>query len=330
MRWSHSILASLVISLVLFIASAPLLAWGCKGHQTVALIAEKHLTPEAKEFVEKLLRENPAEPQSGRYCGGPDFGLLAAASNWPDDIRRQRPETAPWHYINIPRGAAQLPLSEFCGDRGCVTSAIAEQLVILKDPNSAPATRADAIRFIVHFVGDLHMPLHASDNNDLGGNCVPVKYLRRPPAQHNNSYSPNLHAIWDVAILERDMEGAESPEYANYLEQRFSAKLEIWGKAGIHIDDWTWESHDAAESLAYAELVPKIPIESPVPTHKCTDANHIGDRMLALHVSAEEAYQSKAAPLVEERLVQAGIRLALILNETASRSASAIPASPHN
>jgi S1/P1 Nuclease len=307
----------LVSALAFLLAPNPVCAWGCKGHQSIALIAEKHLTPEAKEFVEKLLRENPVDPQTGRYCGGPDLGLLAAASTWADDIRRQRPETAPWHYINIPRGAARGPLRGYCGDRDCVTKAIAEQLAILKDGAVEPGKRAEALRFVIHLVGDLHMPLHASDNNDLGGNCVPLKYLRRSPRENRNTFSPNLHSLWDVTILERDMEGAEPPEYAGYLEEVFGAKMEIWRKAGIQVDDWAWESHDWAESVAYGDLTPKIPVETPVAVRNCTDANHIGERMLALHVSAGDAYQSAAAPIVEERIAQAGVRLAVMLNDAA-------------
>ncbi len=249
-----SCLISLIFVLALLFAPAPLCAWGCKGHQTIALIAEKHLTPEAKEFVEKLLRENPADSQSGHYCGGPDFGLLAAASNWADDIRRQHADTAPWHYINIPRGATHGPLQEYCGDRGCITKAIADQFAVLKDGTAASEKRAEALRFVIHFIGDLHMPLHTSDNNDLGGNCVPLKYLRRNPEEYRNTYSPNLHSLWDVAILERDMEGAEAPEYANYVEEVFRAKIETWRNSGIHVDDWVWESHDLAESVAYGGL----------------------------------------------------------------------------
>lgn len=305
--------------IVFFLASgfgaAPLRAWGCRGHQAIALIAEKHLNPETRKFLETLLRENPVDPQLNRYCGGPDFGLLAAASTWPDDIRRQRPDTAPWHYINIPRGATHKPLEEFCGDRGCITRAIIGQLAVLQDKSADAAKRAEALRFIIHFVGDLHMPLHAADNNDLGGNCVPVNYFHRRPSEHNHSFAPNLHSLWDVAILERDMEGAEPPEYAAYLDDLFSAKVDTWRKAGVHIDDWAWESHDLAESVAYGELVPKISVESPVATRSCTDANQVGERMLALHLTAAEAYQSSAAPVVEQRIAQAGVRLALILND---------------
>jgi hypothetical protein len=291
-------------------------AWGCKGHQTVALISERHLTPEARQFVEKLLEENPVDPQVKRYCGSAIRDLLADGSTWPDDVRNER-KNGQWHYIDIPRGAPRLPLAEYCDAEGCVTKAIAEQWAVLKDGHAEPRKRAEALRYLVHLVGDLHMPLHASTNNDLGGNCVPVHYLRRWPHQSRDSFSPNLHAIWDTAILERDMEGADPAEFADYLEQSFSSELEHWQKAGIHIEDWTWESHDLAESLAYGGLKPLVPVETPVSVQSCSDDNHIGERLFRMQFTAGQAYQDAAAAVVEKRLVQAGVRLAMILNDAA-------------
>jgi hypothetical protein len=289
-------------------------AWGCKGHQTVALIAEMQLTPEARKFVNKLLTENPVDPQLKRFCGNSSKDLMADVSTWPDDVRGTL-ENGPWHYIDIPRGAARGPLAQFCGNDGCITQAIAEQLAILRDKNAEPRLRADALRYLIHFVGDLHMPLHASTNNDEGGNCTPVKYLRRAPQEVNGSFTPNLHAVWDTAIVERDMEGAEPPEYAAYLSRVFSTEISKWQAAGIHVDDWTWESHELAESAVYGELVPKVPVEVPAPVHSCADANHIGQRMLHLNLDASEHYQQVAAPIIERRIAQAGVRLAMILNE---------------
>jgi nuclease S1 len=304
----------LLVSAVFAAHSA--LAWGCKGHQTVALLAERNLTPEARQFVEKLLSENPVDPKLKRYCGGATRDLLADSSTWPDDVRNDA-KNGPWHYIDIPRGAPHGPLAPFCGNEGCVTKAIAEQLAILKDKTAAAGKRADALRYIIHFVGDLHMPLHATTNNDEGGNCVPVRYFRRKPHEFHNSYTPNLHAVWDTAILERDMEGAEPAEFAEFLTQVFSNDIPKWQSAGIHVEDWAWESHDLADSLVYGQLTPSVPVESPVAVHSCADDNNIGDRMLHLQVSIGEKYQQVTAPVVEQRIAQAGIRLALILNEAA-------------
>ena len=101
-------------------------AWGCKGHQTVALIAEKHLTPEARQMVLKLLGDNPMDPKLRRWCGNATTDLMVDASTWPDDVRNER-QNGPWHYIDIPRGKHKGELDEFCGTDGCVTRAIEEQ-----------------------------------------------------------------------------------------------------------------------------------------------------------------------------------------------------------
>jgi hypothetical protein len=304
----------LLLPFVLSVGGQTSWAWGCKGHQTVAWIAEKQLTPQARKFIERLLSENPVDPELKRYCGNPPHDPMADASTWPDDVRSTR-RNGPWHYIDIPRGVSRGPLAPFCGSQSCVTQAIADQLAILKDKDADPRLRADAVRYLIHFVGDLHMPLHASTNNDEGGNCVPVRYLRRRVQGHDGSFTPNLHSLWDTTLVERDMEGAEPPEYAEFLEQAFSSDFSKWQAAGIHVDDWAWESHDLAESMVYGQLVPKVPVEAPVTVHSCNDANDIGERMLRLDLFAGQGYQDSAAPIIERRIAQAGVRLAMILNQ---------------
>ena len=300
--------------LTALLVSSPVFAWGCKGHQTVALIAEKHLTPEARQLLETLLKENPIDPQLKRNCGPFPSSLLADSATWPDDVRNTL-KNGPWHYIDIPRGAPRAPLSTFCGESGCVTQAIAEQLAILKNPQADPHKRADAARYIIHFVGDLHMPLHATTNNDQGGTCVPVRFFRRNPREHNHSYTPNLHSVWDTAILERAMEGADPSEYAEFLDQFYSPQAEAWMQAGVHVEDWAWESHDLAETMVYGNLVPTDPIEPLAPVQTCADNNNVGERMFKLHFAVGAIYQDAAAPVVEKRVAQAGVRLAMLLNE---------------
>jgi hypothetical protein len=313
------LLASIVLGASL---TAPLAhAWGCKGHQSVALIAEKYLTAEAQEFVFGLLRANPIDPKLKRYCGTAVNDPLGDASTWADDVRADR-KNGPWHYIDIPRGAPNSPLERFCGNEGCVVSAIAEQVTILKDKTADGAKRADALRYLIHFVGDLHQPLHCATNADEGGNCVPLKYLRREPNERGHGFAPNLHSVWDSAILERDSEGADPAEYADTLVARFASSIEAWQKAGIHVDDWAWESHGYAESTAYGGLLPKVSIEPNVAVHSCADDNQIGQRLLHQHITAGEAYQQQAGAVVERRVAQAGIRLALILNDAAQKHAS--------
>jgi len=306
----------LLCVLVLLFWPAAAQAWGCKGHQTVALIAEKHLTPETRQWVEKLLSENPIDPKLNRYCGGAVRDAMADSATWADDVRGER-KNGPWHYIDIPRGSKRGPIEPFCGAAGCVTKALSEQLAILKDKNAEAAKRADALRYVIHFVGDLHQPLHTTTNADEGGNCVPLKYFRRNAHEHNHSFSPNLHSIWDTAIPERDAEGADSSEYADMLDALFAADIEGWQKAGIHVEDWVWEGYDFAESVVYGDLTPKIAIEPNVAVHSCSDDNNIGERLLRQNIVAGEAYQEKAAPVAEKRIAEGGIRLAMILNDAA-------------
>lgn len=310
---------------LLFISSlapAPADAWGCKGHQVVALLAEKHLTPHAREMVKKILADAPIDPNLSRYCKEGSIDAMADASTWPDDIRSQRPETSPWHYIDIPLGTpfgeARHDLEKFCPKEGCVISAIQENLKTLRSPEASASEKADALRFLIHFVGDIHQPLHAISNNDLGGNCVPVAFFDELPQLRNQQleiYSPNLHAVWDTNILEKDTSGKTVDQLASELNESFRGKIAQWEKAKPEIDAWAWESHLLALKGAYGKLPVHITAESPQSVMSCTDDNDISARMLKLDEHVSGQYQAIAAPIVRARLAQGGARLAAVLNQ---------------
>jgi hypothetical protein len=308
--------------LALLLMNAPVAsAWGCKGHQTVALLAEKHLTPEARQMVQKLLGDSPVDPKLKRWCGNATTSLIVDASTWPDDVRNER-KNGPWHYIDIPRGKHKGELNEYCGAEGCVTRAIEEQRAILKDKSADPLKRSEAIRYLIHFVGDMHQPLHAINNADNGGNCVPVKYFRHEPLvnplhSEREDYSPNLHQVWDTEIVERDMEISNPFRYADELDEKFHAESAAWEASGIHIDNWAWESHERAETAVYDAFPEKIGIEPDLKLKSCAENNHIGKRMFEKHLAVGEAYQTNAAKAAETALAQAGVRLAMILNDAA-------------
>ena len=293
-------------------------AWGCKGHEAVAALAEKHLTPQAKTALLTLLTANPIDPQLRRYCGQTGLDPFVDASTWADDQRSKDPSTAPWHFIDIPLSATHGSAMAFCGKDGCALQAIADQLAILKDKNASAPKRADALRFVIHFVGDLHQPLHSSTNNDRGGNCVPVKYFtRNPHATHHDSYTPNLHHVWDTEIPESQMLGADPAEFADTLDAEFESSFGPWQQPGMKLEDWAWESHDHARKAAYGAFATPIPVEADAPVNSCADDNNVGQRMLHDHLVIGEAYRAQAGSVAEERLAQAGIRLAMILNEAA-------------
>jgi nuclease S1 len=315
-------IALLAGALALLMLTAPVAnAWGCKGHQTVAAIAEKHMTPEARQMVQKLLGDNAIDPKLKRWCGNATTDPMVDASTWPDDVRNER-KNGPWHYIDIPRGKHKGELDEYCGAEGCVTRAIAEQRAILKDKSADSVKRAEAIRYLVHFVGDLHQPLHAINNADNGGNCVALKYFRHDPLPNaihpeREDYSPNLHQIWDTEIVERDMEISNPLRYADELDEKFHAERAAWEAAGIHVDNWAWESHERAETAVYDALPEKMGIEPDLKLKSCAENNHMGKRMFEKHLAVGEVYQNNGAKVAEMSLAEAGVRLAMILNDAA-------------
>jgi hypothetical protein len=312
------------IALVGFAYAPAAHAWGCKGHQTVAYLAELHLTPEAKQMVHQLLTENPIDPALKRWCGSGGLDEMADSATWADDYRdldrtvNKSHPTSEWHYIDIPLGAAKDQMEQFCAPGGCLTKAITEQMAILKDKNASAPNRAMALRFILHFVGDLHQPLHASDNDDHGGNCVPLKYFRRNPHLRKGSYAPNLHHIWDTEMVESEMLGADPSEFAETLDAQFSSYFAAWQQGGIRVDAWAWESHEHAVDTAYGALPVKVAVEpAGVSVKSCTDDDNIEDRMLHKHIVVGSAYQDISQSVIEERLALGGIRLAMILNDVA-------------
>ena len=305
----------------LILTAPPANAWGCKGHQTVALIAEKHLTPEARQLVQQILGDNPMDPKLRRWCGNATTDLMVDASTWPDDVRNER-RNGPWHYVDIPRGKPKGELDGYCGPEGCVTRAIEEQRAILKDKFADSLKRAEAIRYLVHFVGDLHQPLHAITNADNGGNCVPVKYFRHDPLLNplhpeREDYSPNLHQLWDTEIVERDMEISNPLRYPDELDAKFRAESAAWEAAGIHVDIWAWESHERAETAVYNAFPEKIGIQPDMKLKSCAENNHMGKRMFEKHLAVGQTYQSNVAKVAETALAEAGVRLAMILNDAA-------------
>jgi hypothetical protein len=292
--------------------------WGCKGHQIVALVAEAHLNPRARAMAFKILSDSPISPALSRYCKEPGLDPFVDSSTWADDERTVLPNTAPWHFVDIPRGARESSISEYCPPAtGCITTALTSQFGILRDANATAQARADALRFVIHFVGDIHQPLHDTTNNDRGGNCVPVAFFDHPPRETNptrESYNPNLHEVWDVEIIERFLNGQTPQQFADELETSFQAQMPVWQSQPANFTSWAWESHQLAESTSYGRLQTKIAIETPRPVESCADDDHISTRMLHLNENLAAEYQDAATPVVREQLARAGIRLAALLN----------------
>jgi len=308
------------ILLVAFIVSripSCAFGWGCEGHQMVALIARAHLTPAVSAAVDELLRQSPIDPALTRFCQDRPADLMADAATWADDSKNQE-KTSVWHYVDIPLSVVAVtsvdpwcppigPSVEGKNRPGCVTDAVEYELGILRDKSRSGAERATALRYVIHFVGDIHQPLHDEDNDDQGGNCTAIQFFAEDrPA--------NLHAIWDYKLIQREMtqDHLTQPAYAAALDSRFSAKYAAVAKAKA--DDpvaWAWEAHGIAISIAYGLLQPRIPLETPDPKAVCAAER---EKVQGLHIAVGDAYFAKAMAVIDEQLATAGFRLALLLN----------------
>lgn len=285
----------------------------------IALIARAHLTPAVSAAVDDLLRANPISDTLNRFCQDRPNDLMADAATWADDAKNQE-KTAVWHYIDIPRSVvAVTSLDPWCppigpsvdgkNRPGCITKAIDYELAILQDKSRPSAERAVALRYVIHFLGDIHQPLHDVDNNDQGGNCTAMQFF-------TEDRPTNLHAIWDYKLIQRELEKDKLTQaaYAASLNSRFAPKYSAL--SGAKADDpnaWAWETHAIALSNTYGNLEPGIPVATPDPQSVC---NLERDKVTALHIRIGDAYFAKAMPVIDERLATAGFRLALVLNET--------------
>ena len=314
-------LTARLLALACLLLFPPLRAWGwgCDGHQAVALIAERHMTAHARRAADALLQRAPIAPSLGRFCSSQGLDPLTDASTWADDVRSVRPETGAWHYIDIPREAPRSAVTASCpAPEGCVVGALQEQIAVLRSASDDPRTRADALRFVIHLVADLHQPLHCVTNNDMGGNCVPIDFFDTAPMEKDllrESYSPNLHSIWDSALIQRIRGNATVALWAASLDHDFHARADGWEKEGINLSAWAWESHQLADSMAYGRLPVPDPVEKPQLVRSCADDRHVSSRLLRLHERISEPYLNAVAPTVNQQIAQAGVRLAMLLNQ---------------
>jgi nuclease S1 len=327
----RSLRRRLAFMALLSIAGGRAFGWGCSGHQVVALIAEKQLSAGARRAALELLSGTPIDPALKRFCGRTTLGPLADSATWADDYRDQDPATYNWHFVDIPLNVTSKPgPHEYC-EEGCVTDAIEKQIAVLRSATSPPEERAKALRFIVHFVGDMHQPLHDTSNNDRGGNCVPVSFLEWEPKQdEKGNYAPNLHSLWDNGIVERhggirrESHDADVARFASDLTRRYGTQIARWKASAIDVPAWAWEGQQLAVTVTYGKLPVRIVPEALVSVSSCADADNIGQRMLALHERVGPSYLAAVSPVIERQLVKAGARLARILNA----ALAPVPASP--
>ena len=267
-------LASSVAISIAFLLPPALLAWGPEGHEVVAALAQSLLSDPAKAGVQSVIGNS----------------TLSSVSNWADQVRSQRDETYNWHFVDIPKSAASfsedrdcfLPTNGHAGaatdHHNCVVDRITLFKQILADTTRAPQDRQEALKFIVHFVADVHQPFHAV-GDEAGGNRVLITEFGS--TQCNGNRPCNLHGAWDSGMIEHT--GMNRDAYVQHLQQFIGAThLVASGNPG----DWANESHLAGQ------------------TAWLDDGGVIDD-----------AYYNTQIQVVDKRLALAGLRLAALLED---------------
>jgi len=272
-----------LIVLIPSLAAVPAHAWGDLGHRLVGELAQPLLTQRAAAGVAELLQGEP-DP------------TLAGVANWADTMRATDPErfqvTSRWHYVNFTSGSCHFDEQRDCKDGACVIGAIETQRRLLADRTQPLDVRRDALKFIVHLVGDVHQPLHASDRTDRGGNDFPV-VLRTaiPPEEYARAnyqdgvMQTQLHSVWDHYVLASA--GMTSAQYA----ARLATAMRLPGSSQGGPRAW------AVESCRLVDRHSLYP-----PAH-----------------DLDENYLEGMRPLAERRVRLAAGRLARLLNEVFAR-----------
>jgi hypothetical protein len=269
--------------LALTLLSTNAFAWGPTGHRVVGAVAEKSLDPKVALKVFEIL----------------DGQTLSRVSNWSDEIKSE-PETYSytynWHFTDWKE---EDHVHDETNSSGKLLTSIKEQLAVLKDPQAAKEKKAFALKFVVHLIGDLHMPLHVGNGLDQGGNKCRVLF-------HNQQ--TNLHALWDEGMLE--FTKLSFSEMANYVSQgRTREQVAAWRSGDVV--EWALESKVLRSKIYPTEVTAPSAVMS-VKQYCRSDIKVPTEDMPKLAFE----YSYKFVPVMEERLFQAGIRLAMVLNET--------------
>jgi hypothetical protein len=286
-------LLSLLLALLPALLPTPARALGPEGHRLVGDIASQHLAPAAAAAVAQLLRYDRLA--DGAYSNRKTLGEIAS---WADEIKDYKwgKLRGTWHYDDMPICETPDP-GKYC-KTNCASKRLEEQIALLGNAGAPLRRRNEALKWVVHLIGDIHQPLHAANNHDNGGNRVEVAFFGE---RDNPPYGTiKLHAIWDVHIVQRLLseQGGERQFLAAPIPDADKA---AWRRGSIA--DWIAESHALAKTVVY----PALP-----------GGFACGQKISGILVIGED-YYSKAAPILASQMRKAGVRLARILNDALAR-----------
>jgi hypothetical protein len=278
-------LQALLAALALLVFPSPAAAWWEYGHQTTAEVALKLVKPRTRQSILWLLRqqkvlETPTCPAR----------TIEEASVWPDCIKTLGDRFSyayTWHFQDVDI-CKPFDLKEPCAGGNCISAQIARAQRMIADRELPTRDRLMALAFLVHFVGDLHQPLHGSEHDgDQGGNKVKASYGFIPRT--------NLHSIWDGLLADRAI--STPPGGADGILSQVSPEQRAEIAQGT-LQDWSRESWETAKTKVYGSLFPQ-PCGTPVP-----------DRVVM-----DQAKIQELIPVLRLQIAKGGIRLARLLDE---------------
>ncbi len=279
----HSLLPALLataLTLATLIAPTQAHAWGNEGHRVTGHIAGELLTPRARIRVNQLI----------------PGGDLSEISLYMDINRKELSEKIPgsekWHYDNEPV-CKTLSYAQYCPHGDCASAKIPLAFESLKNGTPPLNDKALALRFLVHMIGDIHQPLHAADDSDLGGN---LKFVLIPESDQGR----RLHGVWDTDVVKRVLRGSNDAVFAKELLVKFKDKIPAWQSGTVR--DWMTESHTLSKLVTYGNL-PRFECGKDWPSTIVTP------------VALSEQYMTAAAETVPAQLAKAGARIAWMLNQ---------------
>jgi hypothetical protein len=287
---SMRVRAGLFSLLAVLLAPCTLFAWWEDGHVIVAKIAESYLTPESRAAIKDLLGENREGEQNisdVRICTWAD--LIRGSG----ELNRKYPKNDTWHYVNI---EIKTKREDFKPDAegNDVMGAIERFKKVLKDPTATKQDRKEALLFVVHFMGDMHQPLHCGNReDDRGGNSQPINTVLGKPEDRLN-----LHKVWDGHLVAAERGALSVDDFAKRLIEEIKEKdRQTWLKGDLK--QWVWDSHAIVVERVYSYSDGK-----PLPGRD--------DKTIDL---TEENYFKINKPIVREQLKKGGVRLGAVLNE---------------
>ncbi len=271
--------------------------WGHEGHRIVARVAARNLTPSAAGKLAAILGVNAAGLESA----------MASAATWPDEIDKRNTGTDTWHYIDVPI-TTPFSVTGLCPNHNCVIDRIQEMedrlgmnlrgFQLIQPPIPPRPMTSQEAAFLIHFVGDIHQPLHSATDGDRGGNCVG---LTKPLTHSDHTTTTELHAVWDVdevlSVLSK--RGGEDATVAA-LFQQFKNGATV---QQLTITDWSHEANQMARQDIYQKL--HLPNHT-APAGQCA----VGIQK----INVSQQYIDGNVPDVEQQLMRAGIRLSNVLN----------------